>query len=492
MSRLNRPITLVTLVYGLLIAGWLFLSQHVYLTLSDAHHLRRMLLSSNTEISPARLQEMWTDVSTLVIVGLSLVLAAIYIFFFFRHLSASASGRARVQRAFQTLTARRWHVATALLLFSSCVVAVAILTGARHDYLAYCRHWSRVLAGGTPWVEQMRMLSDENAYGPLYNLLAVVYGLHPLAPKLLFCLVWLGAAWFVSRRYQDRFGAGSLEHLAAVLFLFANPFFWLTIAGYGLFDILPAMCCIVAVSLRLERRFVLAGVVLGVGSLLKFYPVFMVPFLMIDQRRPRFAVVLGCMGVIAGGLLTSWAFWGASTLAPIVFAAERRSKMLSIFRFLRGRASPLRLVSGRTNVDALSIYAVVLSWAAAFWACYSRRIEPSLAAAVGLFTVLTFNKIGHAQLYTGVVLLVPLWYVTSQLPSRLKHKILRPFSLFLTGLILFQIVYSMFGRMYSPPASLLRGVAGLPSFVLSVWAIASALRWGQVDHDRHISPVSSP
>lgn len=357
-----------------------------------------------------------------------------------------------------------------------CAAMLAVITGFRHDYVAFTLQWSAILQGEDPW--NLDDTIPVNAYGPLFNALALIFAIHPLAPKLFFNLAWFGSATYLAKCFLRRYQHSSLVVLALISSLFLNPFLWLTISEYGLFDILPAISCLSSLAFSYRRQFYWAGLILGIGVLLKIYPIVLLPFLMIDGRRLKIAPALSCIGTIAMGFLISVAIWGQSTFSPFLFAEARDSKILSIFRFLRGKASPLRLFVDQPNWDVYSIYAMTFFVVAVLIFVWVRNLETSLAATVGMVTALTFYKVGHSQFYTCIFLMIPFWYATSQLPEFRKLKILLPFSLLLGWIVVLQVVYNLFGGMLSHPWFHLREIVGLPTFALACWSVVSALSLG--------------
>src|ERR1700692_2975704 len=66
----------------------------------------------------------------------------------------------------------------ALLIFSAGFFAVTILSGARGTYgTAYLEQWMVVLKGSDPW--QTTTGFADNAYGPLFNALAISVWISP-------------------------------------------------------------------------------------------------------------------------------------------------------------------------------------------------------------------------------------------------------------------------------------------------------------------------
>ncbi|KOP22560.1 hypothetical protein AMR41_30855 [Hapalosiphon sp. MRB220] len=404
-----------------------------------------------------------------------IILSLVFVGLLFAYLVNNSTATTNVRRLISIITTPTIGTAGLILLFIF-IASLAILTGFRHDYVAFTSQWSAILKGADPW--NLEESIPVNAYGPLFNILALFFAIHPLAPKLLFCLAWLGVSVYLIKILSRRYREEPLVMLAGIFYVFINPFFWLTIAEYGLFDILPSIGCLIAIALSTKRRFYLSGLVLGIGVLFKYYPIVLLPLLMIDGRKLRFSPALSCIGTIISGLLISVAVWGMSTFSPILFASERESKVLSIFMFLRGKASPLRLFTDQPNLDAYSTYAMVLFVTLVFFLVWITKVEISLAAIIGILTALTFYKVGHSQFYTSIFLMVPFWYATSTLSETRKLKILLPIGLLLAWLIALQLVYNLFGGMWQKPWIYLRDIVGLPTFVIECWSVISVIHYG--------------
>ena len=66
-------------------------------------------------------------------------------------------------------------------LVAVIALMLAFSTGPLYDYPAYLVQWQELLDRGIP----------SYAYGPAFQLLAGIYILHPLLPKMTFVLVWI-------------------------------------------------------------------------------------------------------------------------------------------------------------------------------------------------------------------------------------------------------------------------------------------------------------
>jgi hypothetical protein len=125
-------------------------------------------------------------------------------------------------------------------------------------------------------------------------------------------LVWIGYLAF--KRFESA--------LAAEVFLVSGVVGGLSTL-LGRFDIVPAMITVAAYWAARQRRFQLAYLLLGAGTLIKLYPLFLVPILMVEQWRalgpgqtwwvpPR--PLLRSLGVFA--LVTAAGFALARFLSP--------------------------------------------------------------------------------------------------------------------------------------------------------------------------------
>ena len=81
----------------------------------------------------------------------------------------------------------------ALLLLSAAFLAATIRQGVHQDYHLYRAMWAAVREGRDPWwmVDGVFGHYPINAYGPLFNALAILDRINPLLPKLCFAWTYL-------------------------------------------------------------------------------------------------------------------------------------------------------------------------------------------------------------------------------------------------------------------------------------------------------------
>ena len=160
-------------------------------------------------------------------------------------------------------------------------------------------------------------------YGPLSMLL---FFLPLLAPaswyntmfSALMCAVVLGVAWML-QRFGPR-GAGHVWFLYTLL--------GTMLVAAGRFDVLPAGLTLVALLAMERRKSLLAYGALAAGTLLKFYPLALLPLLLITSWRRRSEEPL-------------WR--GPALFAAIVAVGEGLAALINPLRVLQ----PLSFMSGR-------------------------------------------------------------------------------------------------------------------------------------------------
>jgi len=391
-----RPHALVTL-YAALALGWVAFARWVVPPLLIVERPGRAIAAVKWLIQrppalflPQDILSFWRDFSGAVLIALVLHLTIILILR--RYDLRAAEGRSSTE----VRAGRR--ASLMLLIVSLAFLAVTVLSGPLHDYYFYLQMWYEVRLGHDPWfiVPGIHGVGPLNAYGPLFNVLAILSWVNPLAPKLLFAY---GYVLFAVSRIKG-FTAGrppSGLQVIVLAALFWNPFPWVEVAIRGHFDILVGLSCLWAIRAWARGHDRLSGIWLALGVLLKYLPVVLLPFLAFDRGRlrPRFLIV--AMVSIAIGLGLSCYLWGLSTLLPLRFAATRRSTGLSIFWFIRGRYSPLHWFGVVANYDELAPIILVLALLLAWSWYWARQPDVEAAAVVAVVTVVLLYRTGYPQ-----------------------------------------------------------------------------------------------
>ena len=361
--------------------------------------------------------------------------------------------------------------------FAAAFLAVTLLSGPRHDYVADLEIWDVVLRGGDPWWLREVVNIPLNAYGPLFNAMAPLAWVNPMAPKLLFASAYLAfLIWLVEGCGARREFAG-LPRFGLVAW-FVNPFPWVEVAWFGHFDILVAVACVAAVHARARGRDVSSGASLAAGILLKYLPVVILPSLTLDGRRLRPRLLLAAIVPVALGLGLSVLIWGPSTTRPLTFAATRGSNLLSIFRFLRGAYSPLRLAWDAPDVDFLALPCLATAGVSMFAWCGWRRIEPATSALLAVLTTLLFYRVGFVQYQMVPFLLASYRFATGRGGPGGDRFLAAAAGIYFGWLAIFDAYYASFGGVVHPgdPWAWVEEVAGLPTFLAGCLLIAGLIR----------------
>jgi Gpi18-like mannosyltransferase len=306
---------------------------------------------------------------------------------------------------------------------ATCIV-LPLFFHFRHDYSTFTQQWDLILKGGNPWILNDGQFSG-NAYGPLFNLFPYLYGIYSHLPHLIFICTWIGLSVYVLNFFTRETKITSPWMFA---FFFLNPLFLVTIVSYGHFDIIPAALSVGCVVAYQKDKKMTAATFLACAVLFKFYPLILLPFLSVKQKDPLkpgtsflksidWVFALGTLLILAAGFGIGYAIWGNTEFAPLFYAQDRGSTMLSIFRFFRSPWSPL---GQNANIDAVAPIFLMATVGISGHLHLVYRRDSLLALITGFFCMLCFYRVGHPQFYTTLYFLVPFWIATQ--PGALKNK----------------------------------------------------------------------
>jgi hypothetical protein len=474
----RHPATIAILIYALFGAAWTGFSRRIVPPIIDAayhgksHDSLNAIFQRTSRHPLGHYLHLWSDFSGAVLLAALLHLLLVLI------VVSIDRQRARSRPAIEVR--QDAQLSLALALFALAFLALTVLSGPRHDYVADLEIWDVVLRGGDPWW----LIKDRgfpiNAYGPLFNTIGLLVVINPLTPKLLFSFTYIYFVVFLLKVTRLDPTAPGISR-SGLIALALNPFPWVEIAYFGHFDILVGMACVAAVHWRVRGRDVLSGLSLAAGVLLKYLPLVILPCLVLEGRRVRFRVLFASLIPILLGMAASVLVWGPATFRPIGFAASRGSNYLSIFRFLRGLASPLRLFTDApTNLDWLAMPCLLAALPSVFALCWLRRIEPAKSSAIVVLTTLLFYQVGFPQ-YQMVLLLLLAYAIgagpkVNRNPTDMFLNV--TFTCYFGWLSIFDLFNSAVGGVLHPGDrwGWVEEVVGLPTFVLGFLLLAALLR----------------
>jgi hypothetical protein len=340
------------------------------------------------------------------------------------------------------------------------LIVVGFVEGPRYDYRAYMKQWARVLAGGNPWLDD-----PGNVYGVGHQVMAVLFLVHPLAPKLLYILSSFGTflVMFDAQRRDITVG------LATFALLFATPFFVILTPMYGVEDTLVTFLTLFAVDLRIRQgRTVAPALLLAAAVLTKVYSLALLPFIATDRGVINFRFIGVFGAAMCLGLLATVAVWGPAALGIVPFALVRDGKMLSVFWFLS--QSALSPIAHSSLARALIVWnsAVVAAVMALLYALHffgkMRALPGTVVAMLGL---LAFYKVGNPQYFLcSASLLIYFLTVDRDRGTLQDRRLLCAAGSYLVVLNVFQVWYQVSGGSVRYPE--VRAFVGLPAFVTAI------------------------
>jgi hypothetical protein len=288
------------------------------------------------------------------------------------------------------------------LVLALAEIALALANGVVHDYRDYLSQWANTVAGRDPWSLTLGGLAiPMNAYGPVHAVVGYLILINPLAPKLAFVLstivvyIVIGLAalrrgWEMSWRQIQRLAiAWPLSPLALIC-----------ACVFGLNDSLVALFVILALEIRERGKHAWSGLFLGLGALLKFYPLLFVPLICLGRQG-----IIHVRGLFAAavtftiGMAAAYGVWGPSVLSPLAFGAVREAKMLSPISFLESLENRIPISPIVEGLKSMNAYMVVGAAVLAALHGWCARLDFKITALLGIgLTVFTY-KVGHYQFY---------------------------------------------------------------------------------------------
>ncbi len=353
-----------------------------------------------------------------------------------------------------------------ILAASALAMLVTIYGGIRHDQLDYMLQWQLVLDGKDPW-------STNSAYGPLHNAFALLVPIRDLAPKLVTaCALLLANGLLLINLLATRpLGEWRTTYLIA---FGANILVLVTAFWFGLNDAFVAALILGAVLARREGRMLLAGVLLGLATLDKYYPALLIPFFALDERRIDTRLILSSLLTIALGFAAAIWLWGTAWLEAVIFGVSRDATILSIFRPIAVLGRQLGIAGVTDLLVRFNGPLVVLVWLGAIALAWQRRDNWLVAACWGLFVVLLTYKVGNQQFWVSWLALVAALPLLNRADADRLARLTWPFAIFLS---LFQIGFVVLKPQYYQGQWLwVNDVIGVPAFVLGVWMLWGFLR----------------
>ncbi|HEX8996671.1 MAG TPA: glycosyltransferase 87 family protein [Ktedonobacterales bacterium] len=280
-------------------------------------------------------------------------------------------------------------------------------------------------------------LLPQSAYATLpFHTFPAEYGPLALAlflPPLLLPLSWYNVAFFVEMAIiivgiaalLERFGPSGAGRIWLVYALIGS----MALAA-SRFDVAPAACALIAVFTTQRKRLTWAYAALAVGTALKFYPVVLLPLLLIESWRERGhtpvwrgpAIFAAIVGVVEG---VAFVMNPAAALAPLRFMSARCVQVESTpaslgYLFAHVTGAPLTYIysfnaiceqtSTLPEAQVIALLVGVGGMAYAYAAYWRQRMSLGFAALLVVVSAVVASKVFSPQYLLWLSPLVALEY----------------------------------------------------------------------------------
>lgn len=323
----------------------------------------------------------------------------------------------------------------------------------QHDYSAYVGHWNWIMEGNDPWID------TDNAYGIVYSFFAPVGYLWAKLPKLIF----IGSYLFAGHMLLQLSELSDKKKFILSTALLLNPLFLVFGVVYGSNDLFMTGLVLIAVVQHLKNHSKISGLLLASAAWFKFTAAFLGPFFAIQNAKINWKFILSFIGSSAIILLCGFLLWGDSFLIPFEFGSERPSKMLSLFRFIRGELQPLSF-AGINNLDHLSMPLMLFSWVGISFFTLVKRMDWIKSSILALSSILLFYKVGHHQFFILLFCLYLIYFIKNPKAWNQDALFRISFILFWSWIFLMTILYAIdqYHGVFEP----IREFIGAPTFML--------------------------
>ena len=342
------------------------------------------------------------------------------------------------------------------LVTGSLMLVLCLVIPLQHDYYLYVDQWGKIMNGQDPYI------NTGNAYGVVYNFFALFVPLLETIPRAIFILIYLVAGF---KLIQLSFNTSNRTNVLCFIVLF-NPLLWIFGVKFGVNDTFLAGITLMSITSIIRNKRILAGVMFATGASFKFSSVFVLPFFVFKHKRIDFRLLISfcCAFTLIYGV--GYLLWGNSILEPFLFGANRESKILSVFRFIRGEVQPLAFL-GVNNLDYLSTYLMLVSYALSLLVFWWLKLDKYLMSLFAYSNVLLFYKVGHPQFYFLFIFLAMLAFLKNEETIRNDILLKRAAIVFGSWISFCVVLYDFTGNMLGTQL-FWREYLGAPTFILQI------------------------
>lgn len=347
------------------------------------------------------------------------------------------------------------------LFFLLLILVLVLGSGANHDYIAYLHQWGNI------WQKSNAYIKTGNNYGVFFNffsylmVLPKLFGKNDfyftLIPKIIFVYMYMFSSYLI---WQESFCLNKKESTGVFVFLFLNPLVFIFGVSYGSNDCFLAGLTVLSIIFYEQKKINLSAILFAISVSFKFYPLFLVPFFIVSERKINSSFLIFFSSTLALVYVLGYFLWGHSVLFPFFNIESRASKIFSIFRFFRGEFV-------QKNFDDYSLYCVAASFFITFFIYYKYNSPKIISASLCYSNILLFFKVGHHQFYFLLILLMGLCFVTYHESFKKDKNLLFAAAFFWIWIFVFVALYPITGR-YSGVYYQIREFVGAGTFIVHV------------------------
>jgi hypothetical protein len=329
-------------------------------------------------------------------------------------------------------------------IWALLAIWITIKSGIRHDYFWYLHRWEADLAGNNPWNLEEAIPGNVriNPYGPVHVLIGKLSLYSNIMPKLFMVILFMCSILIFLLVFRSKLG-NRFAMTYLLVYVFFNFLIFNIVPIYGLNDAAVSAIVLLSIVLRFKNFTRVCGVLLGIATLIKFYPIVILVLLAIEKGRFNPKVLLSGLITIFLGLSFSVYIWGPEMFYSIAYSAVRDPGLLSIFASfdalisdfeIDGTSSMLisALLAFYNLVVQLNLIIVGLVFIIVLRVLIVSDFDWIQSASLGFLLFLTSYKVGHPQFYISWIVLMLGLMAENSSKSRLIIKTFAPYSVFLS------------------------------------------------------------
>jgi hypothetical protein len=347
------------------------------------------------------------------------------------------------------------------IAFVSVGVFLVFFRGSIHDYVAYERQWYLINSGYPD-------LATDNVYGPIHFVLAYLWSVNSLAPKLIMFL--LLSISFAPLFYRL---AHTETKRTKLLFFCLLPFNFLTLSisgSFGLNDTLVAAFVLACILSYAQSYFKLAGILLGLAILVKIYPLVFLPFLGLRNRKLIWPLLYSSILTVLIGYSLAFYIWQKSVVSAFLFGIERDPKYFNylgswFYRLNRQYDSWLSFLSD------WNAYVCVIALLLLFVLFFLKRFDSIATGFIAFLILMTLYK-GSSQQY--FLPWVSVWGYMLLVKNETTQRLASFATPYVCFLSMFALGYEIFSAYFS--MMLIREYVGFFTLLLGSYVVGNSIK----------------